>query len=296
MLTAILAPVVALALSVSAAPRLPLACSSKSQPNPIASTYPDHITGTINGTIAVLPLDLRLAQEVIGPEYRILTAAYFDLLPDFPRDQYPAIIQIVQDHDVQAGGVGIPDFMRISIEYPFVDLLDNSYSSFRLSRDAAMSPYSLGLVGAANYGQNVYPAEFDPPCDPYDDSPYITARSFFDPAPNSSDYTFFTNSFGPLPVHEISPYPLSFFINVTNQPMFADPARGCNKQIRLFNTSVSQPPYEPLDVTGTTWASKTFFTWPDPAMIDGRAWGPIWGVRLDTAFIEYNNVPCTNLA
>lgn len=118
MLIAIL-PVLAAALCLNPASALQLilGCTSQSQPNPIASTYPDQITGTINGTLAVLPITLDEAQSIVGPKYKILTAAYRELLPDFPKDMYPAIIQAVLDHDVQAGGTHIPDF-SVSSPHP----------------------------------------------------------------------------------------------------------------------------------------------------------------------------------
>lgn len=100
----------ALGSSTIAALQLPLLCKSQSQPNPIASIYPDQVTGTVNGTLSVLPIPLTDAQQIVGPKYAILTAAYRELLPDFPHDMYPAIIQAVHDHDLQAPGVRIPDF------------------------------------------------------------------------------------------------------------------------------------------------------------------------------------------
>ena len=84
---------------------------SQSQPNPIASIYPEDVTGTMNGTLAILPIPLAQAQEIVGPRYSILTAAYHSLLPSFPADMYPAVLQAVREHDIQElGVVGIPDF------------------------------------------------------------------------------------------------------------------------------------------------------------------------------------------
>lgn len=85
-------------------------CSTHDQPNPIASMYPMNATGTLNGTVAVIPISLALARQLIPPQYGILEHAYRSLLPSFPEGMYPAIVQALHDHEVQAFGYKIPDF------------------------------------------------------------------------------------------------------------------------------------------------------------------------------------------
>jgi hypothetical protein len=85
-------------------------CTSVDQPNPLASIYPNNATGTLNGTVAVLPISLKLARQLIPPQYGILEHAYRALLPTFPQGMYPAIVQSVHDHEVQAFGYKIDDF------------------------------------------------------------------------------------------------------------------------------------------------------------------------------------------
>lgn len=85
-------------------------CNTVDQPNPIASIYPNNATGTLNGTIAVLPISLKLARQLIPPQYGILEHAYRALLPSFPKGMYPAIVQALHDHEVQAFGYKIEDF------------------------------------------------------------------------------------------------------------------------------------------------------------------------------------------
>lgn len=85
-------------------------CTSIDQPNPIASIYPNNATGTLNGTVAVLPISLKLARQLIPPQYGILEHAYRALLPSFPKGMYPAIVQALHDHEVQAFGYKIDDF------------------------------------------------------------------------------------------------------------------------------------------------------------------------------------------
>jgi hypothetical protein len=105
------------ASTTNASPQPPLlqesaraVCQSVDQPNPIASIYPMNATGTLNGTVSVLPISLELARQLIPSQYRILEHAYRHLLPSFPEGMYPAILQAVHDHDVQAFGFQIPDF------------------------------------------------------------------------------------------------------------------------------------------------------------------------------------------
>lgn len=114
-------------------------CQTLDQPNPIAAQYPNNATGVLNGTIAVLPIPLDLARSLIPSQYRILEHAYRALLPDFPADMYPALVQAVHDHDVQAMGFKIPDFsVRIPFRSPFSPSKTNSY----LSAPASNSPSS----------------------------------------------------------------------------------------------------------------------------------------------------------
>jgi hypothetical protein len=85
-------------------------CASQTQPNPIAQLYPNNATGVLNGTVSLLPIPLSLARQLIPAQYRILEHAYRALLPGFPSDMYPAVLQAVHDHEVQAFGFKIPDF------------------------------------------------------------------------------------------------------------------------------------------------------------------------------------------
>ena len=82
------------ALSV---PRQVKISSAESAPNPIAQTYPNNVTGTINGTIAVVPIPYSLARSLIPAKYGILKSAYKKLLPNLPEDQYP-VCECSLDH------------------------------------------------------------------------------------------------------------------------------------------------------------------------------------------------------
>lgn len=88
-------------------------CTPESQPNPIAGTKfkLDPITGTANGTLAIVLIPIDEALKIIGSKYTIQTGAYRELVPAMPKDAYPAFLQAAIEHDVQqADGVKLPDF------------------------------------------------------------------------------------------------------------------------------------------------------------------------------------------
>jgi hypothetical protein len=51
-------------------------CQTQSQPNPIVNEYPGQVTGTINGTTAIVPIPYDVARSMIPAEYGILRQAY----------------------------------------------------------------------------------------------------------------------------------------------------------------------------------------------------------------------------
>ena len=87
--------------------------------------------------------------------------------------------------------------------------------------------------------------------------------------------------------HSLRAIPAGLFKNATNQPQFSDPTKGCVIQNRIFNTSVTAAPYEPVAVKGDVKIQ-------DPLFPGGMNWSGVFGVRVDTAFIERNFVPCAN--
>src|ERR1700760_240849 len=98
------------AAAVLFSPSLAEECIPYSQPNPLASEYPGNVTGTVNATLAILPIPLSLARLIIPKEYAILTHQYRSFLPDLPKDMYPALLQTVRDHDIRFGEYILPDF------------------------------------------------------------------------------------------------------------------------------------------------------------------------------------------
>lgn len=96
-------------------------CATNSQPNPIAQQYPDAPTGTLNATLAILPIPVDTARQLIPQQYAILEIAYRALLPDFPEGMYPVVMQAGLDHDIQVAsyGINVTDFqVNAPVERP----------------------------------------------------------------------------------------------------------------------------------------------------------------------------------
>lgn len=68
-------------------------CTAQSEPNPIASMYPQSITGTINETIVVLPITYELARSLVPSTYKILSG-YKHLIPGLDDDLYPVSLSL----------------------------------------------------------------------------------------------------------------------------------------------------------------------------------------------------------
>ena len=148
----------------------PPLCKSSSSPNPIAAQYPQNVTGTINGTILVVPIPLTLARTIIPAQYPILTQSYQSLLPTFPKDQYPMFLEGLLDHDIRStGGQSlVADFTRISFSFPFVDRLNDGRTTFRTTSTQLLSANPIAVAGSNLYspGQGLA-GTFDPPCEGY---------------------------------------------------------------------------------------------------------------------------------
>lgn len=56
-------------------------CVTQSQPDLIAAQYPNEVTGTINGTFAVIPIPYAQARALVPSQFKILTRAYETLMP-----------------------------------------------------------------------------------------------------------------------------------------------------------------------------------------------------------------------
>jgi len=173
------------------------------------------------------------------------------------------------------------------MEFPFLDLLGDNSTSFKWVPTLLLSTGNdIALKGAKDYGTNVFGASFDPPCDAYRSIPSYDADSsatYFSAKSTGNNTASVDTQFSCV---QDSPFPLSFYKNVTNQVMFAD-AKTCDNMIRLFNTSVSTSPNRIETVKGTVKATMPPFT-------EEHEWSGVYGIRLDSAFIENNYLPCEN--
>ncbi|KAF3771070.1 hypothetical protein M406DRAFT_320628 [Cryphonectria parasitica EP155] len=264
------------------------ACTSSSQPNPIAQQYADSVTGTLNTTLAIVPIPLDTARKLIPAQYAILEDAYHDLLPSFPADMYPVLMQAGLDHDIQLAAISysLPDFQRAGWSFPFVDLLGDGFSSFIWAPAQMISADNeIAVNGSRAYGTIVFPATFDPACDAYgskaNGSVYFTGNA------TDSSGIYASLEFSALAQDTASPYPTTFFQNVTNQPIFGNGSL-CDSQVRLFNSTLSQGQFAPVPVKGTIFSNL-------PPLDASAGVGDVFGVLIDTPFIEYNGLDCPSL-
>ncbi|KAI1632224.1 hypothetical protein F4809DRAFT_653446 [Biscogniauxia mediterranea] len=260
-------------------------CVSHDSPNPLAQQHPDLISGTLNGTVLIVPIPLSRARELIPSDYGIAEAAYRELLPSFPAGMYPMMAQIVHDHDIQfpAYNASLPDFSRASFEFPFVDVLGTGHSSFRWAGTFLISASNpLAIEGSRTFGMSADAASFDPPCDAYGARPDGTTFAHsFSSSPSSSpgEEKYMTLETRPSDPDAV-PYPLDFIANVTNQPVFAGDAGKCDYYRRVFDTPLARHS-PPVPVRGTVRAARLEpFRGPESWSAGVHGW------RLATGFLE----------
>lgn len=102
-------------MQTAAAQATPSTCVTVDQPNPIFSQYPNNATGLLNVTMAIIPISMTTARQIIPQQYGILEGAFRALMPDFPAGMYPVIVQAGHDHDIRFQDFQIPDFSVRSI-------------------------------------------------------------------------------------------------------------------------------------------------------------------------------------
>ena len=245
------------------------------------------------------------ARRAVPPQWGILEGALRANLPDFPEGMYPLFIQAVQDHDIkmQAFNVSIPDFTRVSLEFPFIDLLNDGYSSFRWAPTMLLSSSNqIAIKGSADYGTKAVPATFVPECDGYQ-AAAAASSSPSSPESGPSCATTFTATGGseasfsltvsPDPAPSL-PLPVAFFVNATNQPTFAN-GTACSNMIRMFDQSLfaNGAGRDPRPVRGTVGAvgmGPGLLSWTkDDAPREA------FGIQVATPFAENNYIDCRKL-
>ncbi|KAH6721374.1 hypothetical protein BKA61DRAFT_468617 [Leptodontidium sp. MPI-SDFR-AT-0119] len=242
--------------------------SKESAPNPVADIYPDGITGTFNSSIFVLPIPFKLARSLIPQQWSINEKAYRELLPGFPKNSYPTVHTF----------------------FPFVDLFNDGYSSYTYNKYLLITATNqLGIGALPEYGTVPVPATFSPSLEAYGYSGNTSC-----PGEISFDaYSDF--KLPPAPtvaikfkdVGNVAPWHMNFYVNVTNQPIMTN-GTVCDNQIFLYNTTLSNGVNAPRGVMGSVKLGA-------PLLPEDTTFNNVFGVRVDTAFLEIPSVPCPKL-
>lgn len=76
-------------------------------------------------------------------------------------------------------------------------------------------------------------------------------------------------------------------MNVTNQPTFKD-GLSCDNQLNLYNTTLSTGKNAPVGVIGEIMIKA-------PYIPTTSVFRDVHGIKVDIAFIENNQIPCSQL-
>lgn len=144
---------------------------------------------------------------------------------------------------------------------------------------------ALALEGSRDYGTTVYASDFAPGCDAYEGTGPGGGVRFTGNATDDSG-AFVDMSFARLAPGVGNPFPAEVFQNITNQPIFADGST-CDNQIRLFNSTLNTGTYAPVPVVGNILSNI--------APLGEQALRNVFGVLVDTPFVEYNGLDCQTL-
>ncbi|CAL8582234.1 hypothetical protein XPA_007902 [Xanthoria parietina] len=287
----------------------PQANCSSCLPNPIATTYPHNITGTINATTAVLLVPLCYAQSLLPSRFAnsILTHAYTRF--NIPPTTYPLVVESIIDHDIRYGNIPVAaDFSSFRLTFPFIDLLGDGYSTFRYTGYIYLPPSNtVAINGSQAYGYTVLPAYFAPPDAPYE----FTSRNqrdrlfqVFEPPPTTANHdhqnkggrprskllgaTKFRPAKTTTTATAHSTIPLAFYKNITNQIMFGNNTAVCDRMMSFWNTSITTGPYAPQHVVGEVALGP-------PLVPREKVWRDVPGLKADRAFLEVNYLDCKGL-
>jgi hypothetical protein len=148
------------------------------------------------------------------------------------------------------------------------------------------------IQGAQVYGTQVYPASFDPPCNPYEfsassrhsESTYFTTKA-------TNDTALMETLFQASVLEKPEEFPIQFFVNATNQPVFAD-GLSCDMYTTFWNTTLAQGANAPVPVSGTVRAGLSIF---DKTPGKEMTWENVVGIRVDMAFLEDGPISCEGL-
>merc|ERR1712169_115129 len=83
------------------------------------------------------------------------------------------------------------------------------------------------------------------------------------------------------------PWHTNFYVSVTNQPIMTN-GDVCDNQIFFYNTTLSNGANAPRGVKGSVALSA-------PLLPEDTTFNDVFGIRVDTAFLEITSVPCADL-
>lgn len=139
----------------------------------------------------------------------------------------------------------------------------------------------MAVTGSRDYGTTVSASTFTPACDAFERSSNGSLTFSGQASDGSGSYA--AVSAAPPAQGETSPFPLSLYQNITNQPIFANGSQ-CDNQIRFFNSSINEP--QVVKVTAFS----------NMAPLDASAGAKdMFGVIINTPFVEYNGLDCKTL-
>lgn len=170
--------------------------------------------------------------------------------------------------------------------FPFLDLLGDGSTSFTWAPAQMISSSNeMAINGSRDYGTAVTPTTFEPACDAY--SRAANGSYSFEGQAADGSGTYAALTFAALAQDTPNPYPVEFYQNVTNQPIFANGTQ-CDRQVRLFNSTINQGAFAPVPVQGTIFSNM--------APLDASAgFGNVFGMLIDTPFVEFNGLDCQSL-
>ena len=271
--------------------RAPQSNCTSCAPNPIATVYPKIVTGIVNTTTSVVIVPLAYAKSLLPSHFVLLSHAYARF--GIPAKRYPLIVESIIDHDIRYEDVNaLADFSSFRLTFPFIDLLGDNSTCFKYTGYLYLPPTSPeAIAGTEAYGTPALPATFDPPNAAYKSTSPHSESISFSVYPNASE----TLKQPPAasvrfrPASASHSFPLAFYRNVTNQPIFGNNTVVCDKFIRFWNTTVTKGQYRPVNLQGDVKVSP-------PLVHEVTTWKNVQGVRATQAFLENNLVPCHNLA
>lgn len=173
---------------------------------------------------------------------------------------------------------------RFGWSFPFLDLLGDGFSSFTWAPAQMISASNaMAVNGSRDYGTDVFPASFEPGCQALGRA--ADGSAFFRGNATDGSGTYAAVDIRPLDpgAGDGSPFPLAFYQNVTNQPIFANGTH-CDNQIRLFNSTLNQPQMVRVSLFSNV-----------PPLDAGAGVQDMFGMTIDTPFVEYNGLDCATL-